>query len=150
MSVHCYMKTEKHLIAQEVEQDIKDIIHRKFKDLLKLERRINDNEICNWDVRYDFTHGFPVCLKTTGKLEFTHPNDAWSYWAQSVFEDELAVKYNGKMEDEEYPQREFRPAPECRATFQKYLETNTQHSKQWKQAIIVIELYNLPEELKKL
>lgn len=149
MSIHCYMKTDKHLVAQEVEQDLKEIIHRKFNDLLKLECRVDENEICDWDLRYDDTHGFPVCLKTNGKLEFTHPDDAWSYWAQSVIEDELASKYNGKMKDEEYPQRDFKPT-ECRATFAKYLETTMRHSKEWKQAIIAIELSHLPTELKKL
>lgn len=150
MSAHCFMRTEKRLVAKEVEQDLKDIIHNKFKDLLKLECHITDNEICDWDVRFDETHGFPVCLKTNEKLEFTHPDDAWSYWAQSVVEDELTVKYNGKMLDEEYT-GEFKPAPECHATFRKYLETSSHHhSKEWKQAIIAIELSHLPAELKKL
>lgn len=150
MSAHCYMKIEKHLIAKEVERDLKDIIHRRFKDLLKLECHINEGEVCDWDVRFDPTHGFPVCLKNNDKLEFTHPDDAWSYWAQSVVEDELSLKYNGKMSDEEYPQQELKPAPECHETFQKYLETTMHHSKAWKQAIIAIELSHLPAELKKL
>lgn len=150
MSSHCYMKTDKHLVAQEVEQDLKDIIHRKFKDLLTLQSHVDENEICDWDVRFDDTHGFPVCLRTNGKLEFTHPDDAWSYWAQSVVEDELTIKYSGKMSDEEYPKQEIKPSPECHATFRKYLESSMRHSKEWKQAIIVIELSHLPAELKKL
>jgi len=150
MPTHCFIRTEKHLIAGEVEQDLKDIIHRKFKDLLRLECHISNNEICDWDIRFDQVHGFPVCLKTNEKLEFTHPNDAWSYWAQSVVEDELAIKYNGKMSDEEYPRQEIKPAPECHATFKKYLETTSHHSKEWKQAIIAIELSYLPAELKEL
>jgi len=150
MSTHCFMKTEKHLMIQEVEQDLKDIIHRKFNDLLKLECHIVDNEICDWDVRFDLTHGFPVCLKTNEKLEFTHPDDAWSIWAQNVVEDELAIKYNAKMLDEEYPKQELRPLPECHKTFEKYLETTMHHSRRWKQAIITIELSHLPLELKKL
>ena len=148
--LHCYVKTEKYLVAKEVERDLKDIIHRKFNDLLKLECHITDNEICDWDLRYDRTHGFPVCLKSNGKLEFTHPCDAWSYWAQAVVEDELTIKYNGRMSDDEYPQQELKPAPECHETFKKYLETATHHSKQWKQAIIAIELSQLPADLKKL
>lgn len=150
MSAHCYIKIEKCLIAQEIERDLKEIIHRRFKDLLRLECHINENEVCDWDVRYDDTHRFPVCLKTNGKLEFTHPDDAWSYWAQSVVEDELAIKYNGKMSDEEYPQQELRPAPEIHENFTRYLEAATHHSSQWKKAIIAIELSHLPAELKKL
>ena len=149
MSSHCYLKTNKHLVAQEVEQDLKEIIHRKFKDLLKLECHIVEGEICDWDVRFDDTHGFPVCLKTNDKLEFTHPDDAWSYWAQIVVEDELSVKYSGKMLDEEYPKQELHPTPD-HETFRKYLEATMHHSKAWKQAIIAIELSHLPDPLKKL
>lgn len=148
MSIHCYMKTDKHLIAKEVENDLKDIIQRKFNNLLKLECRISENEICDWDVRFDDTHGFPVCLKTNGKLEFTHPIDAWSYWAQAIVEDELNSKYHGCMSDEEYPQQDFKPA--CRMSFEKYLEGATHHSTDWKKALIAIELARLPVELKKL
>lgn len=150
MSLHCYMKTDKHLIAQEVERDIKEIICRKFKNLLTLKCYIADNEICDWDIRFDDTHGFPVCLKSNAGLEFTHPNDAWSYWAQSVVEDELTLKYSGRMSDEEYPQQEIKPISECHTTFEKYLETTMRHSKEWKKAIIGIELSRLPAELKKL
>lgn len=150
MSSHCYMKISKRLVAQEVEQDLKEIIHRKFNDLLTLSARINENEICDWDIKYDDTHRFPVCLRTNDRLEFAHPDDAWSYWAQAVVEDELAIRYNAHMSDEEYPQQELRPRPECHVTFQKYLETATQHSSAWKKAIITIELSHLPAELKKL
>lgn len=148
--LHCYVKTEKYLMAKEVEEDLLDIIHRKFHDLLKLECHIADNEICDWYIKYDSTHGFPVCLKNNKKLEFTHPIDAWSHWAQLVVEDELTIKYNGKISDEEYPQRELKPAPECHQTFRDYLEATTHHSRQWKQALIAIELSHLPAELKKL
>lgn len=141
------MKISKQLVAQQVEQDLQDIIHRKFKDLLKLSAHIAENEICDWDVRFDDTHGFAVCLKTGSRIEFTHPDDAWSYWAQAVVEDELNMKYNGIMSDEEYPQQDM---PQCHATFEKYLETTTHHSKEWKKAIIAIELSKLPAELKKL
>lgn len=150
MSVHCLIKTEKYLIAKDIEEDLKDIIHRKFNDLLTLECHIADNEICDWELRYDLTHRFPVSLKDNKKLEFTHPYDAWSYWAQAVVEDELTIKYDGKMLDEEYPQKELKPAPECHETFQKYLEITTHHSQQWKQALIAIELSRLPADLKKL
>jgi len=150
MSSHCYIKFNRNLVANEVEQDLKEIIHRKFNDLLKLSSHITKDEIRDWDLRYDDTHGFPVCLKTENRLEFTHPDDAWSYWAQSVIEDELSIKYNGKITDEEYPQQELKPQPECHITFQKYLETMTHHSSEWKKAIIAIELSHLPAELKKL
>lgn len=147
MSSHCFMKTDKHLVAQEVEQDLKEVIHRKFKNLLTIECRIVEDEICDWDVRFDDTHGFPICLKTNGKLDFVYPDDAWSRWAQSIVEYELGRKYNCSIKDEEYPCRDF--IPTCHS-FENYLENSMHHSKEWKKAIIAIELSHLPPELKKL
>lgn len=149
MSIHCFMKMSKALNAEQLEQDLKDIIHRKFSDLLTIQSHTASNEICDWDIRFDDTHHFPVCLKTTEQIEFAHPNDFWSYWAQSVIEDELAIKYDAKMRDEDYPQEDFKPSPETHATFRKFLETAIHHSPDWKKAIIEIEIARLPVELKK-
>lgn len=150
MSIHCFMKTLKKLYAEEVEKDIKEIAHKKFNDLLKITTCIKDNEICGWDVRYDETHGFPISLKTHENIDFTHPLDNWSKWVQVVFEDELAIRYDARMLDEEYPKQELKPEPEIHITFRKYLESTIHHSSCWKKALIEIEIARLPEALKNL
>ena len=150
MATHCFMKTKYFVNAQQIERDIKDIVHNKFADLLKVKANKCDGEICDWDVRFDSTHGFHVCLKTEEKIEFEHPHDFWSYWAQAVVEDELAIKYSAKMSDEEYPQQEMLPSPETHTTFRKFLESTIHHSPNWKKAIIEIEISHLPNELKNL
>lgn len=151
MSIHCIMKTLKQLEAIDVEKDLKEIISNKFDDLLKISFGITDNEMGNWNIRYDDTHWFPVCLKTPEIIEFIHPNDAWSYWAQQVIETELAVKYDATMFDEEYPRQDFKPIPDSHSTFRKFLETQMpQHSASWKKAIIEIEIAHLPAALKNL
>jgi hypothetical protein len=150
MSNHCFMKTKYTVSAQQKEQDLRDIVHNKFADLLEIRPHVCEGEICDWEVRFDDTHRFPVCLKTSEKIEFTHPHDFWSYWAQAVVEDELAIKYAAKMSDDEYPHQDIQPAPENHVTFRKFLETTIHHSPNWKKAIIEIEISHLPDELKNL
>ncbi len=150
MSSHCFIKTSKCLEANEVEKDLRDIIRRKFADLLKVEAHTVAGEICDWNIVFDELHKFPICLKTQNKIVFMHPDDAWSYWAQLVIEDELAIIYNGEMTDEEYPQQEVKPLPEQHANFKTYLESTIHHSPEWKKALIQIEFSRLPEALKKL
>lgn len=150
MSSHCFIKTSKYLEANEVEKDLKDIIHRKFSDLLKIETNVIDGEICDWNIIFDDVRRFPICLKNPNNLIFEHPDNSWAYWAQLVVENELAVKYNGRVTDEEYPQQEIKPLLKRHDSFRVFLEATIHHSPQWKKALIAIEISYLPEALKKL
>lgn len=147
--MHCYIKTYRQLTSIDVEDTIRDIIHNKFNDLLKIECHLSNNEICDWNIKYNDIHGFNVVLKDSNQLIFGHPDNSWDYWAQLVIENELSIKYCGKILDEEYPKQELKPIFEY-PTFKTYLDTAMKHSKQWKQALIAIELSWLPEELKNL
>lgn len=151
MPARCFMQTDAMLSPEVIERDLKTIIYNRFNNLFKLEAHSKNGEICDWEIIFDNIYNFPICLKTQHNLEFTHPDNYFSLWAQLIFEDELAIKYNAKMFDEEYPKENIHPDCEHHATFKVFLETiMANHSKQWKDAIIAIELSYLPEELKKL
>lgn len=148
--VHCFMKITRQLQPNEVEQDIKDIIHNKFNDMLSITQEPISNSICMWNIGFDNKYNFPVCLKTNNQLEFMHPDNAWARWAQLIVEQELATKYKDvKVFDEEYPKKN--PILVQYETFIAFLEsTMMHHSSNWKKAIIEIEISKLPEKLKNL
>lgn len=151
MQSHCSIKFNRHLEPNNIEQDINEIIHNRFNDILIVEAHIAPNEICDWNIKYDNTHNFNLCLKTNEIIELIHPLDIWDKWAQLIFEDELVAKYKAIISDEEYPQQVFEPFVKDHTTFIKYLENIlSHHSLAWKQAIINIELANLPEALKNI
>jgi len=151
MPARCFMQTDALLTPEMIERDLMNIIHNRFNDLFRIEVHSTNGEICDWEIIFDSVYNFPICLRTEHKLEFMHPDNYFSLWIQLIFEDELAIKYNAKMTDEEYPRQEIKPDCEHHITFKKFLETiMTNHSKQWKDAIIAIELSYLPDELKKL
>lgn len=151
MPSHCFMNTEAAINPIELERDIKDIIHKKFNDLFKIESHFVKDEICDWTIKFDSIYYFPICLRAQNKIEFEHPDNYFLLWAQLVFEDELAVKYKAKMFDDAYPKDDIKPDFEHHITFRTYLETiMAYHSPQWRKAVIEIELSRLPDELKNL
>ncbi len=149
MPSHCFMNTAATINPAELEQDIKVIIHNKFNDVFRIEPRIIKNEICAWKLVFDNVYNFPICLRAQNKIEFEHPDNYFSLWAQLTCEDELATKYNANMFDEEYPKVILKPNFKHHETFITFLETITlHHSPQWRKAVIAIELSYLPAELK--
>ncbi len=151
MPNRCFIHTEAALSPAVVEQDIKDIVRNKFRNLFKVETHIVKNEICDWLIIFDEVYAFPICLRAQNKIEFEHPNNYFLLWMQLVVEDELAIKYKAKMTDEEFPQSNIQPDPEHHKTFKTFLETiMAYHSPEWRKAIIGIELSFLPIELKTL
>jgi hypothetical protein len=150
MPLHCLMKASKQLQAKEIEQDLIDIVRRRFNGLLKITSNTLNNEVF-WNVGYDEVYNFPVCLLKTGQsIDFIHNDNSWSRYAQQVIEEELAQLYQCPLQDEEYPHNNL-PPPETHPTFRAYLETSLHHhSKNWRIAIIEIELSKLPLPLKKL
>jgi hypothetical protein len=149
MPTHCFLHTTKELDVVNVEKDIKNIIHKKFDDILAVEAHKEKDSIYGWEVRYDDVHVFPICLKTHKKLDFTHPSNLWACYAQFVFECEMMELYDGILFDEEYPQ-DLLYITRAHATYMKYLEDiMSKHSGMWKQAVMQIELEHLPEKLKR-
>lgn len=149
MSLHCLLRTEKDLEEKQLEEDLKEIIHRRFEDVLNIIHCKKPNEICDWLIKYDDTHRFSLSLKEPHKIVFAHPDDFWSLWAQIVIEDELAAKYNCDMTDEGFPNQHLKPDFEHHKSFVRYLESTIKHSPLWKQAIIQLEVSRLPDDLKK-
>jgi len=143
------MKTQKQLKAQEIEQNLIDIVKRRFDGLLKITSNTCNGEIANWNISFDEIFHFPVCLKTEQNVDFIHEDMAWNRWAQQIIEEELAHIYHAELQDEEYPKHDL-PPPEKHPTFRAYLETSMiHHSKCWKRALIEIECSKLPSALKK-
>lgn len=147
--VHCVLETNNSLKAEEVEDDIRKFVKERFNGLLSVSTYQAPNEICDWFVKFDNAHNFGVALKTEHQLDFIHPDNAWSLFAQLTIEDALAIKYGCKIKDEETPNQELQPHPEQHLTFHQYLETTLRfHSPMWKKALIEIELSHLPKPLR--
>lgn len=148
MPTHSLLKTKQNLDPIDVETSIKEIIHNKFDNVLKIIPYLNNNEY-RWDIRYDDTHRFLITIELPDKIDFEHPDDFFSLWSQIIFEECLVTKYNGQLFDEEYPNQKMSILYRKHNTFKQFLETMLQHSACWKQALILIELSHLPEPLKK-
>ena len=147
--LHCFLKTLQHLEIIDVETTLKEIIHRRFNDVLTIKQYRHENELCDWIITFDALHNFPIMLKNHERLIFIHPDYNRAKWAQEIVENELALKYEADLTDEEYPQQDIKPALKTHDTFLHYLEDITSHhSKTWQKAIILTELSKLPEALK--
>ena len=141
--LHCFLKCEQVLCAEQIALDLAAIVRDRFNDVLAV-RYVAANE---WDIGFDSTHHFSVSLNNN-KLDFIHPIDKWSWWAQLLVEDDMAIKYSCSITDEEYPHTTLKPSPETHQTFRIFLDHTLQHSPIWKKAITEIEIARLPDELK--
>jgi hypothetical protein len=151
MFAYCLLTTPNYLEAAQVEHDIKEVITRKFNNVLTIEKYINKDEICDWNIVFDSTHWFPICLETHNTIKFQHPDDAFSYYCQFILEGNLAKKYNACFFDEEFPRKDLKLDTEYNCSFRNFLQNTLKyHSVAWKKAIIETEISRLPEELRKL
>ncbi len=151
MPSHCFIKVRAALEPSTLEQDLVEIVARRFCGLLTIKRNSKPGEICDWTITFNEVYTFPICLKTADQIDLERPDNNWSRWAQLVIEDILAIKYDATITDQEYPKANIKPSPEIHSTFLTYLEaTMTHHSPQWKEALINIEMSHLPYELRSL
>jgi len=153
MAICSFIKVNKELSIQGVEQDIKNIIHQKFLDLLDIEPHLLNNKMsCDWIIKYDNIYEFSICLKTSRELEFPHSDNIWAAWAQFFIENRLASEYDAKILDEEYPHCSYEPFSKKVLTFEDYLKFDIfpNHSPEWKQILTDIEISSLPDALKRL
>lgn len=126
MANHGYVTTRRHLTPEEVDRDIREIVKRRFKDLIEVryEKTAPEPSTHNfrgtdfWNIwalwafepkdeklKKTSNYIFEVWIMNRRKLEFRHPHGDWSWWGQMTVQNELAYKYDGTISDEGVEER---------------------------------------------
>jgi len=110
MSNHSYIITRKNLSPTAIDENLNDILNRRFQGIFYSTMRGE-----NWQIGCDElpdTNQF--WLKTRRTLEFRHAMPDWANWLEAVIQNELASKYDGYIKFEgvsgkEEPQKDKFP-----------------------------------------
>lgn len=95
MANHAFVTTKKWLKADRVEEDLKEILARRFNNKIPYKR---DGD--TFEIGFRYPWNFPMWVENVHKLEFRHQPPDWCWWVEIVIANELALKYNGIISDE--------------------------------------------------
>lgn len=179
MANHGYVTTRRKLTPEQVDQDIREIVKRRFKGEVEVEyeklsekptkRRSEGWEFWNiwasWRFRpkseelwKKFGGEFSTWIMSHRKLEFRHPHGDWAWWAQMILQDELALKYGGTISDEGVSER-WKVTPHMIRKYRHFKNWvfrrwNQRHNKalpkEKRDAYMKMELDFIPEPLRSL
>ena len=125
MANHGYTTTKKFMSIEKIDADLREFIARHCGGIAEVEGPFDlEDELAGWFVTFldDEYERFSVWLHSRRKLEFRHPLGAKvPYWAQALFQHEMAKKYNGRISDDGY-EGSNDPDPEGMDTFTKYTD----------------------------
>jgi hypothetical protein len=112
------MTTRKQLTPDKVDRDIKEIVERRLGSIVEVTFETYTKEPVRGDywagwrfspkegtVKEGYRFEFGAWLNSRRKMEFRHPHGDWSWWAQMIIQDELALKYDGTISDEGVSER---------------------------------------------
>jgi hypothetical protein len=117
MANHGFLTTRKQLTPEQVDRDIKEIIERRLGGIIKVtfdtykDEPSKDGHWAGWQFKpkegtvKEGHFEFGAWLNSRRKMEFRHPHGEWSWWAQMILQQELALKYNGTISDEGVEER---------------------------------------------
>lgn len=177
MANHGYVTTRRHLTPEEVDQDIREIVKRRFNDIIDVRFEKNAPEpgkhefrgTLFWNIwgcwvfepkdeklKKTSNYIFGAWLMSHRKLEFRHPHGDWSWWGQMIVQDELAFKYDGIISDEGVEER-WKVTQEKLDKYRHYKDWvthrwswNPKRSKIGAKAMIKLELLQTPPLLRSL
>ncbi len=105
MANHGYVKVRKNLTLNQVKDDTKEIIKRRFQNKLKIEIDKDntyspvEGKVISIMCGEEHVHSF--WLDSVRILEFRHAQGGQAFaWVERVIQNELAQKYNGKISDD--------------------------------------------------
>ena len=94
MSNHGYVTSKRWFKADQIEEDLKEIVSRRF-GFIPIKR--DDN---GFAIGFGYPYEVEMWVENVHKLEFRNPMPQWCWWIQTVIQNELAIKYNGIISDE--------------------------------------------------
>ena len=130
MANHGYVTTKKHMSIEKIDADLREFISRHCGGVATVEGPFDiSDELAGWLVKFldDDYATFQVWLHTRRKLELPHPMGAnVPYWAQTLFQHEMAAKYNGRVSDDGY-EGHAKTDPDRINTYTKYVDLMLSH-----------------------
>lgn len=122
MANHGFISSKKNLIKEQVEQDLNDICKNRFNGLLSvIPSKWGENG--SWFVhtkQNPHDRGFNIWIRSKKKLEHRH-GDSWVMYLETVFSNELAIKYNGKLSDEGCGSETWAPIQNKYSSYRDYI-----------------------------
>lgn len=97
---HCFTSSQRVLTGNALDEALREIIQRRFKDTYQV-KRSNDH----WEISHpaSWNLGFSCWLRTKRKIEFRPKPGPWAAWVTTVFQEELAAKFSGRCSSEGVP-----------------------------------------------
>jgi len=95
MANHSFVTTKKWLKADRVEQDLKEILLKRFGNKLPYTR-----EGDYFTVGFEYPFSVPFWVENVHKLEWRNGGSDWCWWVQCILHNEFALLYNGTISDE--------------------------------------------------
>ena len=138
MANHSYVTTKKWMSVERVNDDLVDIMERRFKNIMKVDGPQDYEGILgSWlmkpDIESEIHHligeaaslhwAFSVWLVTRRQLEFRHPHNELSWWAQNEIKIEFCHKYDGKIYDTGIDKKWKPDPPPLHASYRSWIES---------------------------
>jgi hypothetical protein len=137
MANHGFVTTRKKLTPEQVDQDIREIVLRRFGGNVEVEynkcsknppSKGSHNWWAHWEMKAkarfpkdvpDYMFEFAASIMSPHRLDFRHPHADWAFWAQMAVQEELALKYDGTVSDEGVSER-WKVTPKTIEKYQHY------------------------------
>lgn len=120
MANHSFVTTRKWLKADRVEEDLKEILLKRFGNKMSYTR-----EGDYFVVGFDWPYEVPFWVENVHKLEFRNQMPNWCWWVQNILHNEFALLYNGWVSDEAVLPERWRGTPNKYPTFYSYLKARS-------------------------
>jgi len=120
MANHSFVTTRKFLKADQVEEDLKFILNKRFAGKISYTR---DGEY--FEVGFEWPYHVPFWVENVHKLEFRNQVPDWCWWVQNILHNEFALLYNGWISDEGVGEK-WRGIPNKYPAFHSYLKARSE------------------------
>jgi hypothetical protein len=124
-----FISSKSNLTIEQIYADIQDIINRRFDN--KIEVELSQDYEDKSFITVSDPHSklfFNMWLQTNRKIEHSH-GQGFMWWIELIIDNELAVKYKGKLSDEGTGFKTWQPDIHKYPTYQDYFDTTWKNLK---------------------